>query len=502
MGNSSSENSQNSSFEDDRFTPETEFTPASFIPTSSGNWHTVGLAVTRRSNYVQQVGYMKCAKIKDPPTIKEIYFDCPNCKVKLFDGGLCKKVYCECGKTYERNDEDEIFESEGNRQRDFRDLFREINNVPSVTYIPELVSISFGLFREGAPAEFMIGGRANFPTIFTYYLAPFFTARLRCLGIGEYFSYGETKFKVLGSFPSFGIITESTVIYCSEILTENPINRVQILPTVFSTLSHDISGEITSILKYKHLHTGEYLFINSNEYIVTASQPTDGVIDPRTQFYYEGDPLEPIQTVNMIPYLEDLTFYYQALSRSHLIEEILCDFILPWAQGFRRVISKNQIITIDGIGFLINNCWPERGIIVDETLIIFDGSMARRYSSDPPQIMFSGGNIYVRRTQMSEDPMVVLARHLLSMQQAMGQMGAPELNGAADENIQSLPTHIMQTLPQDPEAAKCMVCLCGYEIGEEVRTLPCFHMFHVRCVDEWLRRSALCPLCKTSIDTN
>ena len=42
----------------------------------------------------------------------------------------------------------------------------------------------------------------------------------------------------------------------------------------------------------------------------------------------------------------------------------------------------------------------------------------------------------------------------------------------------------------------CCVCIDEYEIGDEVRILPCDHIFHVPCVDEWLQRSRCCPMCK------
>ena len=46
---------------------------------------------------------------------------------------------------------------------------------------------------------------------------------------------------------------------------------------------------------------------------------------------------------------------------------------------------------------------------------------------------------------------------------------------------------------------KCLVCQCEYEEGEDVRTVPCGHVFHRDCVDEWLGRKDVCPYCSTCI---
>merc|ERR1719329_434008 len=41
-----------------------------------------------------------------------------------------------------------------------------------------------------------------------------------------------------------------------------------------------------------------------------------------------------------------------------------------------------------------------------------------------------------------------------------------------------------------------MVCLGEFTEGENLRELECEHLFHQECIDEWLRRSAACPICK------
>ncbi|XP_027355521.1 E3 ubiquitin-protein ligase At1g63170-like [Abrus precatorius] len=52
------------------------------------------------------------------------------------------------------------------------------------------------------------------------------------------------------------------------------------------------------------------------------------------------------------------------------------------------------------------------------------------------------------------------------------------------------------------EDAVCCICLAKYENNDELRELPCSHLFHKDCVDKWLRINALCPLCKSEVGEN
>ena len=74
--------------------------------------------------------------------------------------------------------------------------------------------------------------------------------------------------------------------------------------------------------------------------------------------------------------------------------------------------------------------------------------------------------------------------------------------GATQGEIERCPQRTLQQgddlLQQEPDKAPphCAVCLEGYEIGDPVRTIPCFHTFHTRCIDPWLTQKAVCPVCK------
>lgn len=67
--------------------------------------------------------------------------------------------------------------------------------------------------------------------------------------------------------------------------------------------------------------------------------------------------------------------------------------------------------------------------------------------------------------------------------------------------IESYPRIVLgdsRRLPR-PNNGPCSICLCDYEARDPVRCIPeCNHCFHADCVDEWLRTSATCPLCRNS----
>ncbi|XP_071701515.1 NEP1-interacting protein 2-like [Rutidosis leptorrhynchoides] len=46
----------------------------------------------------------------------------------------------------------------------------------------------------------------------------------------------------------------------------------------------------------------------------------------------------------------------------------------------------------------------------------------------------------------------------------------------------------------------CAICLQDFENEEEGRKLPsCRHVFHLKCIDEWLIRQGSCPICRRDV---
>ncbi|OMP04689.1 Zinc finger, RING-type [Corchorus olitorius] len=47
---------------------------------------------------------------------------------------------------------------------------------------------------------------------------------------------------------------------------------------------------------------------------------------------------------------------------------------------------------------------------------------------------------------------------------------------------------------------ECAICLEDYVVGEPCRVFPvCKHMFHLTCIDHWLKNHLTCPVCRKSI---
>uniref|UniRef100_A0A3B3TY55 RING-type E3 ubiquitin transferase n=1 Tax=Poecilia latipinna TaxID=48699 RepID=A0A3B3TY55_9TELE len=73
--------------------------------------------------------------------------------------------------------------------------------------------------------------------------------------------------------------------------------------------------------------------------------------------------------------------------------------------------------------------------------------------------------------------------------------GPPPADG---DKIRNLPT-LEITDEHVASGLECSVCKEDYSVGENVRQLPCNHMFHNDCIVPWLEQHDTCPVCRTSL---
>lgn len=69
---------------------------------------------------------------------------------------------------------------------------------------------------------------------------------------------------------------------------------------------------------------------------------------------------------------------------------------------------------------------------------------------------------------------------------------------APEAAIEGLPTE-MVTASHVNRDSQCAVCKEEYEIGEEVRVMPCGHFYHSDCIFPWLRIHNACPICRREL---
>lgn len=70
--------------------------------------------------------------------------------------------------------------------------------------------------------------------------------------------------------------------------------------------------------------------------------------------------------------------------------------------------------------------------------------------------------------------------------------------GVKKSILNLLPTNKVNDISKLDEK-KCIICLEYFVNGEVLTTIPCFHLFHPKCINEWFKNQNICPICKTKI---
>ena len=82
--------------------------------------------------------------------------------------------------------------------------------------------------------------------------------------------------------------------------------------------------------------------------------------------------------------------------------------------------------------------------------------------------------------------------------QKLQKLNLPE-DGLLPYQIDSIIPYKYTRSTKDPAAVECNICLVDFEDGNMVKRLQCLHLYHQKCIDEWLAKRSVCPDCKFNI---
>eukprot|EP00434_Breviolum_minutum_P005576 symbB.v1.2.004918.t1/scaffold263.1/size248082/19 len=257
------------------------------------------------------------------------------------------------------------------------------------------------------------------------------------------------------------------------------------------------SQEVTSILS---LH--ERLPIQNMEFEVMAAEPVPpeiGIVDLNTVVFVDWDSTPEFTKIHFVPFQDTLPAAYEY--------DIFNDYLKPYlTRNKLQNFNQNDHFTFQGVQFKVVCCEPRGPARISKNTTIFcEGvlhpslrnllppEMIEQLQTLPPglQMMLlnteaiAGG--YEERLIEVQD---ILSRRHGMQQEHIERIPAQRWNPETDHDGHN--DHNGQTT--------CMVCLNAFEANNEVRQLPCGHVFHVSCIDEWLRRCTDCPICKTNVD--
>lgn len=95
------------------------------------------------------------------------------------------------------------------------------------------------------------------------------------------------------------------------------------------------------------------------------------------------------------------------------------------------------------------------------------------------------------RRQMTLDVDNMSYEELLALDEVFSPVKRP---GLADSLVEQLAVeHICGG------GGECAICLEDFYDGDAVTCLPCSHMFHIRCAQEWLKLQSRCPYCNLDL---
>eukprot|EP00931_Biecheleriopsis_adriatica_P121300 TRINITY_DN9638_c0_g1_i4.p1 TRINITY_DN9638_c0_g1~~TRINITY_DN9638_c0_g1_i4.p1 ORF type:complete len:398 (+),score=79.57 TRINITY_DN9638_c0_g1_i4:54-1247(+) len=319
---------------------------------------------------------------------------------------------------------------------------------------------------------------------------------------GDLIRCEESEFVVIKCEPSEGILGMDTDFF----IDGNPIigfQKIQFSAWGPTTLTSEelfsqcvkpfFKGEFSAYgakdaRRVRLLYANQVIQVGEVSLQVEATEPAGlGVVSTETEIFANWDQTPEFEKVHILPFQDTLPRAYSF--------DLFADYLKPYlvANNYKK-FQANELFTYQGVQFKMVACEPSDAVarIGKSTTIFCEGvlnpslrnllppNLLNQVSQLPPGLQMLLLN--TERTSRELEDMLSHRRGLFPQTLAeIERFSWPPPDGGARQQT-------------------CMVCLADFQLGDECRRLPCQHVFHQSCIDEWLRRCTDCPICKANVD--
>jgi hypothetical protein len=343
------------------------------------------------------------------------------------------------------------------------------------------------------------------------YLRLCMAARARIVP-GVCFENSTGKFAVVSTIPEEGGFVTTETDFFVDGSRVSYLDKVQLAAlstsgdedTVFeSLLNPHLEARLNSSFGIAVSPNQVLVTLQGTKFIVSAIEPVSavsalGVITRDTTVYVDVDSSEEFSRVHVLPFQDTLPRVYEY--------DIFEEYLKPYftANPLARYSANTQFV-YHGVQFKVVCVDPSDGVprrVGAQTQIHCDGLLHSSLRTMlPPELL----------EQLSTLPpglqMLLLNTELMASADMLDrfidlQETLAARRGVSDGVLDRIPTEsYAPSTREGPESnTQCMICLSDFEPGERLRRLPCAHVYHQPCIDEWLHRCTDCPLCKTNVE--
>jgi len=234
------------------------------------------------------------------------------------------------------------------------------------------------------------------------------------------------------------------------------------------------------------------------DFQVNAAEPSPpeiGIIDQNTMVFVDWDLTPEFDRIHIVPFQDTLPHAYDF--------EVFSDYLKPYLTRNKHMrFAVNDQFTYQGVQFKVVCAEPTGPARIGKNTTIFCEGVLHPSLRNllPPGLLEQLSHLPPGLQMLLLNTEALAGGYEERLMEVQEMLSRPR--GMASETISQVEEFIWDSTAAGTASSQtqCMVCLSTFEDGERARRLPCHHVFHTQCIDEWLRRCTDCPICKANVD--